>query len=216
MGGDMTSRHLCLACSLVVSSLFALACAPKVYSFAISPPNVCGDEFARVTWQARGESILSARVEDPRFDGPAEDDDADEADPTAPDRVVFLLVARGHGPDDQRHAELRRFPFQYRRIVEFPSTLEGNTLAACGRIDPTEWDSHFTISELASASDRALSAQHAGASVALEGNGSYSKALAGSPLAGDWKFVSELSPTEVADRSKLPTSLQISVTVVCR
>ena len=196
-----------------VCLLFIPGCAPKIHSFAVSPPNICGGGLAGLTWDVTGEPTIAISAEGPRLDPASNDDDADL---NAPDRIELLLIARGRGPDDQRHNEVRRFPERFQRIVEFSSRIEGSQLLASGTVDPAEWDSHFVIADVATASGRDLTAKHAGAIVELNRDGSAATDLAGSPLAGDWELATTLSTKEASDRSSLPTSLAIAVTVSCR
>jgi hypothetical protein len=190
---------------VVVSiSLGFSACQPLIYDFTVTPFTAGAQDSIFIKYKVRGDATLVLH-----------DDVLSGAD-SAKHLKEFTLVVRNHGKEISRKIQVVIINKGASDRIVFTTALHGNSIVAKGVKDTLRWGKEFVVNTVTNTSGRALDIRHAGKSLQLKNKQSPSAALAGSPVNGDWEFVSVLTAAEQADHSLLPDRLGITITVTHR
>ncbi len=182
----------------ILISLFLGSCKPRIYSFEVSPLTMWPTDSLKINWKAKGEGAIMVNDQ---FYGK-----------DTVYRVVTLAVRR-NGREIARHQQVQVFKDGGKDMVSFKTIFSGNDLLAEGTKSTTRWGDSFAVWTVSNGSDRPLDISHAGITLHLDTGSSASEAFSGTPVKGEWRLSSRLSPAERADSAHLPSRLKIFITV---
>jgi len=185
---------------LIVAAYVFNSCGPAIKSFTADPVTVTSKDSVQLHWKVRGTPTL-LYFEDPVTDS------------LLPHYLHFNLVVNKGGKELARPLTVIVLPKKSGNIILFNTVLHGDTLIAKGTKNPERWGTNFEIMSVATGCKRKLTVTHAGITVDVDEDGTFSNLFAATPVEGDWEFRSMMTDAEKMDHTIAPGALRIQINI---
>ncbi|MDB5198757.1 MAG: hypothetical protein JWO92_720 [Chitinophagaceae bacterium] len=178
--------------------LIGFSCGPKVYYFKPLQSNVSPGDTIRLDWKVRGKPVMLVH----------EKTAADDPANIKPGGRLMEFILAFKNSDKYGTAQVIITPPETSDTVFLRTKdLHGDTLIAYGIKSPEDY---FTIHGVTSVMNRALFVWHGNKMIALE-PGDSSPGFNDTPVGGEWKIGTLLSPAEKKDHSIIPSDLKLLI-----
>jgi hypothetical protein len=192
-----------------------LACSPKIVSFETSPIFVCEGQSTRVSWKARGSTIL---LSNPLLPGTGAVEPAGFERFTPIDTTIFTIKAVRNGRETFAEQEVILLPGRTERemVINVKPSVDGD-LVGVETIKPSVLGDFKSIETVRGDTDRPITVLHEGREVILQANGLPSEAMRGTGFSGYWEVRAKPHPGEEFDdpAHAPPDSFRILVSLSC-
>ena len=196
-------KHVFRAMCVVVVVGSMAACMPKIIAFQANPHQVCMGQGTTLSWEVRGEAMLSAKPPLAGV-GPVEPVGSRLFAPV--ETTMFTMTATHQGQEAfaQQEVVVRAMTSEQLIVLRTqPESPDG--LVAVETLPPADWDDLLRIDTIAGQSGRPLRIVHEGRDVFLAADGSASDQLRGTTVSGRWEVHAGLLPGEaIGDPAHAP------------
>lgn len=132
----------------------------------------------------------------------------------ASERLRYIrFVARRFFKDSIKDREVGIFPGTFHGQIGFSRKIRGDTLIVEGSYTSDQWLDTDEIVTVSDSTGHDVEVSHAGTTATVPAGGATSRAFAGLPVKGWWSIRRLLTPEEKADRTSIPKSLNIDITI---
>jgi hypothetical protein len=188
-------NHAFRAVSVVVIVGSMAACMPKIVAFQANPYQVCRGQSATLSWEVRGEAVLSAKPPLAGV-GPVEPVGSRMFAPV--ETTMFTMTATHQGQEAFAQQEMVVRATESEQLIVLRTRPESpDGLVAAETLPPADWDDLLRIDTIAGQSGRPLRIVHESRDVLLPADGSASNQLRGTAVSGRWEVHAGLLPGEV-------------------
>jgi hypothetical protein len=192
-----------------------LACTPKIVSFEASPILVCEGQSTRVSWKARGSTVLLSNPILPGT-GAVESTGFQRFTPTG--TTIFTIKAAGNGREAFLDQVVVSLPSRTEReiVINVKPSVDG-VLVGVETIKQSILSDFKNIETIRGDTDRPITVLHEGREVILQADGVSSEGMRGTGFSGYWEIRAEPLPgEEVGDPAHAPPdNFRLLVSLSC-
>lgn len=188
-------KHACRAVCVIAVAGSMAACMRKIVAFQANPHQLCMGQSTTLSWEVRGEAMLSAQP--PLGDvGPVDPVGSRMFAPV--ETTMFTMTATHQGQEAFAKQEVVVPAMESERLIVLRTRPESpDGLVVIETLPPADWDDLLRIDTMAGLSGRPLRIVHEGRDVLLAADGSASDQLRGTKVSGRWEIHTGLLPGEV-------------------
>lgn len=180
-------------------SVILISCAPKVFYFCAEQSKVSVGDSIKLHWKARGRPVMVVH-EKTSADDPANIKPGDRL-------IEFMLTFKNS--EKFKPVRIKVTPRETDDTIFLrTSDIHGDTLLASGTRSQEDF---FLLHAVTSIMDREIIVWHENKMIVLEHNGSSTFEFNDTPVGGEWKLGTFLSPAEKKDPSVVPGELKILI-----
>ena len=194
--------------ALAIAATAAVACAPKIHRFTVTPSHVCAG--TPVTLDAKVTGTPTLTVDPPLSEQPGH--------VYVPQATTHFVISVKRWPTKKpkgSEAEVRVFPGGPDEVTA-KVRCEGGTVSGTQSRDPAEWDPRLQVTVVESGEDREVTVTHAGRTAHLTPQAPTTSAFEGTSPGGDWTISSPLRAGEACGSgTAVPANLNVSAEVRC-